>query len=70
MVFLEEYEKDYIKIFVFRCGERERELLLMRRRRRWREAIMVGRDGSLIKWASGTWERRKKNNGKACFIFV
>ena len=24
MVFLEEYEKDYIKIFVFRCGERER----------------------------------------------
>ena len=43
MVFLEEYEKDYIKIFVFRCGERERELLM--RRRRWREAIVVGRDG-------------------------
>ena len=27
-----------------------------------------GRGGSLIKWASGTWERRKKNNGKAGFI--
>ena len=54
-------------------AERERELLVINAAA---EAVERGNYGG-AGWAAvslsgqvGDWERRKKNNGKACFIFV